>query len=107
MEDCSWALRTTVERPATQSLSMNRNITTLVTSTAHLSEFGLRSIQYNSGGKYKPVDNSENHCAHSRSRQRPYASVNPTDAQAKVPRARTHRLQSLEWLASSKKRFES
>jgi hypothetical protein len=53
-------LRTTVERPLTRRLSMNRKITMLVTSTAHLSQFGRPSIQYNSGGKYKAVDNSEN-----------------------------------------------
>jgi hypothetical protein len=29
----------------------------LVTSTAHLSQLGLRSIQYNHRGKYKAVDN--------------------------------------------------
>ena len=54
---------------------MNRKIAMLVTSTAYLSLLGGRGIQYNSGGKHKAVDNSENHCAHSCSRQRPYASV--------------------------------
>jgi len=52
----------------------------LVTRTADSSQRGSRSIQYSSGGKYKAVDNNENHCAHSRSRQRPYASIDLTDA---------------------------
>jgi hypothetical protein len=38
-----WMLRTTFERPLTPRLSMNRNTTMLVTSTAHLSQLGLRS----------------------------------------------------------------
>ena len=71
--------RTTVERRLTRRLSRNRKVTALAASTAHLSQLGLRSIQYNWGGKYKAVSNRENHCAHSRSRQRPYASADLTD----------------------------
>ena len=90
-------LRTPFERSLTRRLSMHRKVAMLVTSTAHLNQLGSRSIQYNSGGKYKAVDNSENHCAHSRSRQRPYASVDLTAAKAKVLRAGTHSCD--HWLA--------
>ena len=38
------------------------------------------SSQYNSGGKYKGVDNNSNHCAHSRSRPRPYDSIDRSAA---------------------------
>jgi len=64
----------------TRRVSMNRRVKTLVASTPPRGQPGRRSSQYSSGGKYKAVDNSANHCAHSRSRQRPYASIDRTTA---------------------------